>query len=183
MSDIWFTSDTHFGHANIIEYCNRPFENVEAMDEGLIQNWNARVKPGHTVYHIGDFALRSREVDVENYIRRLNGQIHLILGNHDRKSVLKARGFADRTHYKEIRVGDQKIVLLHYAMKTWNKSHHGSWQLHGHSHGSLGRDFKMKQLDVGVDCWNYTPLSYDEVAQELEKHTFVPVDHHRERRR
>lgn len=178
---IWFVSDTHFGHAKILEYCSRPFKDVAEMDAAMTERWNARVAPGDTVYHLGDFALVKDLSLIRTYARALNGQIHLIVGNHDQKREKGLLGFADVKHYKEITIGEQKIVLLHYAMKVWNKSHFGSWQLHGHSHGSLPRDYTMKQLDVGVDCWNYAPISFEEVEVEMKKHTFVPVDHHRGR--
>jgi calcineurin-like phosphoesterase family protein len=174
----WFTSDTHFGHARIIDYCKRPFKDVEEMDAELIRRWNAVVKPGDTVYHLGDFALAKVAKKVPGYLERLNGQIHLIYGNHDAKQLKSLEGFADVKAYKEIKVGEQNIILCHYAFRVWNKSHYGSWNLHGHSHGSLKRDFKMKQLDVGVDCWNYAPISFEEVAREMEKSTFGPVDYH-----
>jgi calcineurin-like phosphoesterase family protein len=183
MSDIYFSSDHHLGHANIIGYTGRPFKTIKEMDDALIENWNQKVKLGDTVYHIGDFALVRTPQEVMNYVRRLNGQIHLIYGNHDRFVKQKRPdnyGFAEITPYKEIRVGEQKIVLCHYAFKTWRGSHRGTWNLHGHSHGSLPRDFTQKQFDVGVDCWNYFPISYEEVAKEMEKHKFVPVDHHGE---
>ena len=181
MPDIFFTGDTHFGHAKVIEYCKRPFQDVHEMDAELIERWNKRVKPGDLVYHLGDFALVRNPAEIKTYVRQLRGQIHLILGNHDQKRLKGLVGFADVTPYKEITVGEQKIILLHYAMKVWNKSHFGSWQLHGHSHGSLPRDFERKQLDVGVDVWNYAPISFEEVAKEMEAHTFVPVDHHKGR--
>lgn len=175
---IWFTSDTHFGHTKILGFCNRPFATVEEMDNALIKNWNDRVGHGDIVYHLGDFALVKDLSLIEKYVRRLNGQIHLIMGNHDQKRAKGLIGFADVKPYKEITVGEQKIVLLHYAMKVWNKSHYGAWQLHGHSHGSLPRDYTMKQLDVGVDVWNYAPISFEEVREEMKKHKFTQVDHH-----
>lgn len=178
---IWFTGDTHFGHGRIIEYCSRPFKDFAEMDAVMVERWNAAVKRGDTVYHLGDFALVKDLSLIQKYVKALNGQIHLIMGNHDQKREKGLVGFADIKHYKEITVGEQKIVLLHYAMKTWNKSHYGSFQLHGHSHGSLPRDFTMKQLDVGVDCWNYAPISFEQVSEEMKKHKFVPVDHHEER--
>jgi calcineurin-like phosphoesterase family protein len=181
VANIYFVSDTHFGHMKILEYCSRPFQDVAEMDASMIERWNSKVKPGDTVYHLGDFAL-VKDLDlIPKYARALNGQIHLIMGNHDQKREKGLKGFAEVKHYKEITIGEQKIVLLHYAMKVWNKSHFGSWQLHGHSHGSLPRDYTMKQLDVGVDCWNYAPISFEEVEAEMKKHTFVPVDHHRGR--
>lgn len=179
--NIWFTSDTHFGHAKIIQYCNRPFASVEEMDEKLIENWNARVGKGDTVYHLGDFSLAKDHRKIPEYLRSLNGQIHLIYGNHDAKRLQFLKGFADLKPYKEIKVGEQKIILCHYAFRVWNKIHYGSWNLYGHSHGSLKRDFTIKQFDVGVDVWNYAPLSFEEVAEEMKKSTFAPVDHHQER--
>jgi calcineurin-like phosphoesterase family protein len=177
----WFTSDTHFGHAKIIEFCNRPFASMEEMDEEMIRRWNAVVAKGDTVYHLGDFSLAKDHKAIPRYLERLNGQVHLIYGNHDAKRLQFLKGFTDVKSYKEIKVGEQKIILCHYAFKVWNKSHYGSWNLHGHSHGSLPRDYQRKQLDVGVDCWAYAPISYEEVAKEMEKHVFTPVDHHRDR--
>lgn len=177
----WFTGDTHFGHRKIVEYCKRPFKGWEEMDAALIERWNARVKPGDLVYHLGDFAMVKNSLEIVKYVKALNGQIILIKGNHDHGRVKDGFGFATTCDYREAMVGEQKLILFHYAMKTWNKAHYGSWQLHGHSHGSLPRDFTMRQLDVGVDCWNYAPISFEEVAEEMKKHKFTQVDHHKER--
>lgn len=177
----FFTSDTHFGHIKIVEYCKRPFRDWVEMDEVMIERWNARVRPSDHVYHLGDFSLCTDYELIKAYVRKLNGNKHLILGNHDAKREKGLVGFAEVKPYKEIKVNDQHIVLFHYAMKTWNRAHYGSWQLHGHSHGTLPRDFTMRQLDVGVDVWNFTPISFDEIQEEMKKHTFVPVDHHRPR--
>jgi calcineurin-like phosphoesterase family protein len=175
---VWFISDTHFGHANILRYCKRPFGSIEEMNEAFVKNWNDRVSNGDLVYHLGDFAFFKTKEEVDSVAKRLKGQKHLVRGNHDRNHTQKCGFFADVKDYKEIEVQGQKIVLMHYAMKVWNRSHHGSWQLHGHSHGTLPRDLKSKQLDMGVDCWNYVPVSFEEVSKEMEKHTFVPVDRH-----
>jgi len=176
----FFTSDTHFGHARIIEYCKRPFASVEEMNEKMIASWNERVKPGDTVYHTGDFSLGPPDY-VLGIKRRLRGNVHLIQGNHDRflKKALDYK-FAWTGHYKEIKVDDQKIVMMHYALLTWNKMHRGSWMLHGHSHGSLPRDPHMRRIDVGVDCWGYKPVAYEELVMEMNKVDFKPVDHHEE---
>lgn len=174
----WFTADTHLNHAKIIGYCRRPFTCVEEMDEAMIKNWNDRVGKGDTVYHLGDFAFAKSEGDVKRYLGRLHGQVHLILGNHDRKRIKFLSGFASVKDYDEINIEGQKIVLMHYAMTVWNGSHHGSWSLYGHSHGTLPRNFNRKQFDVGVDCWEFCPLSFEKVKEEMDKHSFVPVDHH-----
>src|SRR5687767_6005129 len=79
----FFTSDTHWGHKNIIKFCSRPYASVEEMDEAMITNWNDRVRPGDTVYHLGDFTFYRREDQQRRIIDSLNGNIKLILGNHD----------------------------------------------------------------------------------------------------
>ena len=179
MSNYWFISDTHFYHTNVIKFCNRPFKTMEEMNETMIRNWNERVKPGDLVYHVGDFALMLRtDEQLDNLVRRLNGQIHLVRGNHDHKRTRKCKKFASVQDYLEIKIGEQRIVLCHYAFRVWNKSHYSSWNLHGHSHGSLPRNYDQKQLDVGVDCWDYRPISFDEVTKEMKKHKSVSVDHH-----
>ena len=80
---IYFTIDMHLGHENIIRLCNRPFSNVEEMDQALIDNWNRRVQPQDTIYILGDLMFRNKKPP-EEYLRQLNGKKHLIIGNHDR---------------------------------------------------------------------------------------------------
>ncbi len=130
---IFFTSDTHFGHANIIKYCNRPFESVNQMDEVLINNWNSVVRPDDEVYHLGDFSF----ADPKKYVYRLNGKIHLIKGNHDyrrKDRLFLEAGIVWVKDLFELKKVDPNIVLCHYAMRVWPKSHYGAWQLYGHSH-------------------------------------------------
>lgn len=169
----WFTSDQHFFHENIIEYCDRPFDSLEEMHETIIDQWNVAVKPGDEVYVLGDFAItwnRKDTTPVEAILKRLNGQKQLIKGNHDRRAVLDAKGWSWVGDCKEIKEQGQRIVLLHYAMRSWSQSHRGSWQLYGHSHGMLPP--VGKQLDVGVDCNDFTPISFDQIKDRLgEKET------------
>jgi calcineurin-like phosphoesterase family protein len=174
----WFTSDTHFGHSNIIKYCNRPFANVDAMDDHMISNWNKLVKPGDIVYHLGDFAFRN----VERYINCLPGNIHLIFGNHDHMARKKRDLFDWTGDFKEIKVNGQKIVLCHYALRVWNKSHHGAWHLYGHSHGTLPDLGNQLAFDCGVDCWNYRPINFEEVKEQMQKYNWEGVDHHKPNR-
>lgn len=159
----FFTSDTHYGHNNIIKYCNRPFKNVTEMDEALIANYNAKVGPNDEVWHLGDFSF---DRNPAKYFNRLNGRKFLVKGNHDGKETLSLPwdGVYD---YKEIKVQKQNIILIHYGMRVWNKSHRGSWHLFGHSHGSLpphGLSF-----DAGVDPNGYSPLSFEEVKAKMLK--------------
>ena len=178
MHNIWFTSDTHFRHKPILQYMTRPWPTIEEHDEGLISLWNQYIKPGDVVYHLGDFSFSKTQEDVEYLLGRLHGCKHLILGNHDWDCTRKASGWQQVTPYKEIKVGTQKVCLFHYRMVVWNKMHHGSWALHGHSHGSLPKNYNARTFDVGVDCWNFTPIHYDVVAKEMTLYGFKHVDYH-----
>lgn len=177
---VYFTSDTHYGHHRVIEYSKRPFTSIEAMNEAMVDRWNAVVKPGDLVYHLGDFALCNVEQAVA-IARRLRGQKYLIFGNHDkrlRKDLTFIGAWIWAKDLTQIQVGDQKITLCHYAMRTWASSHHGAWQLYGHSHGSLPENPRAKSTDVGVDCWSYAPVSYEALSEVMSKRTYEPVDHH-----
>lgn len=165
-SKVFFISDSHFGHKNIIKYSGRPFETVKEMDEALISNWNARVQPEDTIYHIGDFAFGDGSKDPGKYFNRLNGKKHLVLGNHDNKKAINL-DWESVGSMSEISVGKQRIVLCHYAMRVWHHSYRGVWQLFGHSHGSLPENNTLA-FDVGVDVWNYSPVSFEEVKRKME---------------
>jgi calcineurin-like phosphoesterase family protein len=209
----FISSDTHFGHANIIEYARRPFperpdytagleakvhkgtatqdeikswkrwlrQNVQKMDEELIRRWNAKVPQGAVVYHLGDFGFMDPDKLV-SLIKRLNGTIRLIRGNHDK--VLKHKKVREcfewvREYYESKTKDGTKIVMCHYPFMTWNGSHRGAWNLHGHCHGSL-KDTGGRRLDVGVDTHpNHEPYSFYEVQAFMRNREHQPVDHHR----
>lgn len=175
-NNLFFTADTHFSHKNIVKYSNRPFANSQEMDQRMIENWNAKVPVNGVVWFLGDFAF-SDEEPAQRILNRLNGSKHLIIGNHDKTGV-RLKGWKSISRMEEIYAENQMIVLCHYAMKVWNKSHHGTWQLYGHSHGSLPDDPNALAFDVGVDCHNYTPLSFFDVERIMQKKTFKPIDHH-----
>lgn len=172
MNRVFFSSDHHFGHA--AQATRRGFATLEEHDNFLVARWNATVDRGDTVYHLGDFAWH----DAAGYRARLNGQVHLVRGNHDRLKAGDEKLFASVSDYKKVKVGDQKIYLLHYAMRVWNASHHGSWHLYGHSHGNLPDDPHARSLDVGVDPWEFYPVSYEQVAARMALKQWKPVDHH-----
>lgn len=159
---LFLTADTHFSHAKVIKMCNRPYSSVEEMDESLIDNWNKTVSKKDIVYHCGDFAFRNTEY----YVKRLNGQIHLILGNHDKVNLASQKYFKSISQIKIVNT-KPKIVLCHYAMRRWPALHYDAWHLYGHSHGRLKEEFLS--FDVGVDCWNYKPVSYDQVCEKMQK--------------
>lgn len=175
---LFFTADTHFGHANIIKYCNRPFFDIEHMDKELINNWNTIVPEDGTVFHLGDVSFKGKRGVHYNYIDQLNGDIYIALGNHDRESQLRNPKLKKVTPYMvldveddEVDYGRQRIVMLHYPMLTWlNKNTRGSWHLFGHVHGMLeGKYPSPNMLDVGVDVQKYRPISYEEVKIQITK--------------
>lgn len=172
MSDgarVFITSDTHFGHAAIIRLAKRPFKSLQAMDEGLVNRWNAKVGPDDTVWHLGDFAYKA-EASPESYRARLNGRIHLIMGNHD-DAALRGRSdlFESVADIAEITWKDQRIALCHYPMRDWPGAFGGAWHLFGHTHGRLDSDPLGLSLDVGVDSHGFAPLGLDEVARIMAK--------------
>lgn len=160
----WFTSDTHYFHKNIIRYSNRPFKDIHHMNESLIERFNERVSNSDNVYHLGDFGFANEE-EMQRVFDRLNGRKHLILGNHDKRDTKRIRGWEYVRHYDEIRIDGQSIVLFHYAPRVWNKAHHGSIALYGHSHGSMPGN--SQSLDVGVDCWDYYPVNFEQIKRRL----------------
>lgn len=180
MGNIFFTSDHHFGHANIIRFCNRPFDTVEEMDREMIRRWNEKIQPHDTVYHLGDFALNGAEAFTQ-IAEQLNGTIHLIAGNHEASALNNRKRFAWIKDYYELKVKDadcpngvQRIVLLHYAMRTWRGAHHGTWHLYGHSHNTLADWEDALSFDVGVDCHDFYPLSYEEVKAIMQRKNWIP---------
>jgi calcineurin-like phosphoesterase family protein len=173
---IYFTSDTHFGHKNIIEYCNRPFEDVHAMNTVLTENWNSIIKPEDTIYHLGDFAFKSKN-GCKEILKHLNGNIVLIKGNHDNSDTLKAfRSFNFPIYdYLELdvsdeEIGNQTICLFHYPILFWRGKAMGTWHLFGHMHGSYHDSrLHIAQIDVGVDAWDFKPVSFDQIKTIITK--------------
>ena len=161
---VFFTSDTHFGHLPITASCRRPYGSAEEMDEALIARWNGIVSARDTVYHLGDFCHRGSQ-NASDYLDRLNGDIPLIVGNHDAQTLQRhAARFASVSLIGEIDIGGRALVLCHYPMREWNGCYHGAWHLFGHVHGRLNHVSQGLCLDVGVDCNAYRPLSFEDVA-------------------
>lgn len=168
-----FTSDSHFGHANIINLCKRPFVSVQEMDEELIERWNDIVKPEDTVYHLGDFAFRGTPERACEIANLLNGKVLFIEGNHD-EELNKAWGFQEFPTrwqrlplYYEAKVEGQKIVMCHYAMRTWHHDLRGVWHLYGHSHGGLAP--LGKSVDIGADVWGFQPVSFEKLKAWMDR--------------
>lgn len=177
---IFFTSDTHFGHKAILNLCGRPFDTVDDMDAGLIEAWNATVSRGDTVYHLGDFCFRSSE-GPDHYRHQLNGEIHLLVGNHDQETVpAHSDLFASVSLIKEIRVERQKIVLCHYPMREWPGAFSGAWHLFGHVHGGYVDAPWGHSMDVGVDAVGYRPIGFHEIKETMAGRTNPFVGSRRE---
>lgn len=179
MSKTLFTADPHFGHENIIKHCKRPFNDVLEMDEVMVERWNAVVSARDTIYILGDLAYRCPVPYAYSLLQRLNGVKHLIVGNHDQLALNIAKYhkgiFASVEQLKEIKVGDQKIVLCHYAMRSWRHDIRGSWQLYGHTHNLLPSF--GKSIDVGVDAWDFFPVSFEKIKDVMDK---LPIGPHPE---
>lgn len=144
MNNTWFVSDLHFQHRRIVEYTNRGQETTqEDHDRWLTKIWNAQVKPGDLVYHLGDLSFSKDVQETAFWLQQLNGQIHLIKGNHDHSDTffklkeMLPNKIVSISHYKEIRVKlldgtKQDVVLFHFPIGSWHKQSRGSWHLHGH---------------------------------------------------
>lgn len=169
---IFFTSDEHYWDPNIIRNARRPFGTVPEMNEELVQRNNSVVKKGDIVYHLGDGFIRCTVEEALKIYRRLNGQHFWIEGNHKDVDKKLASHFGwYKTMYCLNMKDHPRIVLCHYAMRTWSASHKGSWQLYGHSHGKLPEDPRLLSFDVGVDVWNFTPVSLGQVVEKMTKKT------------
>ena len=166
--NIYFTSDQHYGHAMILDYCKRPFADLEEMNETLIERHNATVSKKDKVFHLGDFAFKGCGGD---YLQRLNGHHVLILGNHDKAKQQVGMGWQEVVQVKQVKVEGQLIWLSHYAHLVWPQSHYGTWHLFGHTHGSVkgvGRS-----MDVGVDGNDFTPWSFQQIKELMEQKPVV----------
>ena len=179
MGKIFYISDWHYGHANCIHFDNRPFKNVEEMNEALISNWNSVVSPGDTVYVLGDM-FWSKTTEAIDVLDKLHGQKVLVQGNHDRVHDAQLRSkFVKIDEYMEIKDGDRNIVLCHYPIPCFKNHFYGWYHLYGHVHTSFEANmmehqkYLMKELynrpcemyNVGamMPYMNYTPRTLDEI--------------------
>ena len=158
----FFTADEHYGHAKVIQYCSRPFRDVSEMNHKIISNHNSVVTPQDITVHAGDFCWH-KKTNVEKIISELNGSHIFIKGSHD-------SWMPSSTKYMWRKMIDKHfVVVCHYAMRTWERAHHGSWQLYGHSHNMLPPiGF---QWDIGVDGHNFYPYSFDEIVEIMSRRT------------
>jgi calcineurin-like phosphoesterase family protein len=157
----FFTSDTHFGHAGARALYRRPFASVAEMDAAMLARWNASVGPEDEVWHLGDFALGLDATRMAALLAGLNGRKHLVSGNNDGAATAGLAGWASVQAYREIELDGVGLVLCHYPFRTWRNMHRGWLNLHGHSHGRLAP--MPRQADVGVDVWEFRPVTLAEI--------------------
>lgn len=172
---LYFTSDSHFGHNNILGHSNRPFKDIKDHDEALIRNWNEVVPEDGIVIHQGDFAFKANSSRLKWILESLNGKIYLVEGNHEKDIMKKAWArsyFEDIQQRYDIEVEDngRKVLIVadHYPMYSWNKSFHGSFHTYGHVHGNTVLP-RRNSYEVGVDTNNYYPISYDELMEKIKE--------------
>lgn len=172
---IYFTSDMHFNHRNILRLCNRPFENINEMNQNLINNWNRTVNKNDEVYILGDFGFFEDNDEVNLILSQLNGKKYLIQGNHDRfiRDKNKNYHFEWIKDYYRLKWNKQIFILSHYPMYEWDGFFRGSIMLHGHIHTN-NKDKKQltdklgKIYDVGVDANDYKPISAEEILNKFK---------------
>jgi calcineurin-like phosphoesterase family protein len=189
--NVFFTSDFHLFHNNVLKFDNRPFTDVNEMHVVLEGGWNEVVKPNDIVIYLGDlsFARREDKPSVEAMLNRLNGTIHFVMGNHDKfEDIKKMTRFQSVQDYLEVRVKhvldynevETLFCCMHYPIYSWNKSHHGSYHVHGHCHGNLhhGEDanyyWNRRAIDAGCMFHDYKPISHTQVIEKLS-HVVLPT--------
>lgn len=180
---IYLTSDLHLGHSNVIKHCNRPFNSIEEMNEGIIRNINYMIRPNDELYILGDLYLGEKQtVNTFEYAKKINSNhIHLVKGNHDMRlsELIKINDdykiFESISPYKELKYEKRYFVLCHYPFMdgSWNKAMHGSFDLHGHIHSNNKYNLQQKEkgifrYDVGVDANDYYPVLIDDIFKFFE---------------
>lgn len=196
--NIHFTSDYHLGHQNVIKFDGRPFTGLQEMHKTLIDKWNSVVNEDDIVFYLGDLSYKDRGKTSKWFLDNVKGKIYFIMGNHDKYRDISRLNrfekiFGDDTGLggatisvkdEDANRGYQSIVMCHYPILSWNKSHYGAWHIHGHCHQSITKNpemewyYKRKVIDAGANGWDYRPISYQEVKDIMSKKVIAPVDHH-----
>jgi calcineurin-like phosphoesterase family protein len=169
-NNVWFTSDLHLWHNDIIQMCNRPYNDVDEMWLDVKTKWNHQVQDDDTVFILGDFIWKKSKQVCQRTLSQLNGKKILVLGNHDREKSLYKEGFEYIDKIIDIQVISDKtynLVLCHYPMISWNGMHRGSIQLFGHCHGNLPIDVMYdKQIDIGWDI-KHDLFSFNDIKNKF----------------
>ncbi|WP_371805088.1 metallophosphoesterase family protein [Candidatus Lokiarchaeum ossiferum] len=174
MQNIYFTSDWHLFHSNIIKYSERPFSNVQDMNNSILKMFFSTVNKGDVVYFLGDFsfASKSKHVEILAILKQLTELVdfHFIIGNHDKHMVSYYKKYCTSVStLKEIRILDKTITLCHYPMHSFIHSHHNSWQLYGHHHSNTNTEIKGKRFNVSVDANHFQMISFSQLESLMEQ--------------
>lgn len=182
---IYFTSDLHLGHKNVLKLCNRPFGSIEEMDACLIENWNSRVTNNDTVYILGDLMFRN-SVPPEEYLLKLKGKKHLIRGNHDRDWMKKVdidKYFVSNENLSFISDGKHRITICHYPMMSWPHMSTNGYMVFGHIHHNTDAVYwpiieqSELMLNAGVDINGFKPVTFDEMVENNVNHKIKTASH------
>ena len=167
----YFISDLHFGHNNIIKYCNRPFHDTDEMDKQIVAKWNNKITNEDTVYILGDLALSKEKVSI---VGQLNGKKHLIIGNHDYHNLSQIREincFESVSYMKVIKLDDKTITLCHFPTYSFI----GDYLIYGHVHNNekdeswLAVRIKPNMLNAGIEINDYVPVTFEELKRNNNK--------------
>lgn len=183
--DIFFISDFHLFHKNVIRFDNRPFldefgqPDLPAMHKTIIDNWNATVDKNDIVFYLGDLCFGRWEW-AQQIVDKLNGKIHFVMGNHDRvEDIKKINRFLSINDYVDLNIFNSKtredfhFTIMHFPIYSWNRMGHGSIHVHGHCHGNLHHGESAsyyenrKVIDVGCNLIDYTPISYKAILKQF----------------
>ena len=176
----FFTADLHFGHSEIIDFCERPFKDIDEMSRTLISNWNSRVTNDDHVYIVGDLFYGGRDAagqdEAISIVKKLNGILHLVAGNHDIPYLKSAEYhylFADVDHIRYLKHDGEHIFLCHYPLAEWSGYYRGSWHIYGHIHNQKNTAYLHmrnleKALNAGVDICNFMPVTFEELKKYNE---------------
>ena len=170
---IWFISDLHFNHRSIIWRGNRPFKNVEEMDEQLIKNWNRVVKKNDEIWYLGDFGWQLSPTRLKEIMEQLNGHKHLILGNHDKEKMMKHSNLWESVdYYKKLSIDGYMVILFHFPIADFEGMYNQSVHLFGHIHGNNSLMDKLDKnryyfYNVSADVNNLTPISWNDIKLKL----------------
>ncbi|GJD46027.1 hypothetical protein AFCDBAGC_3907 [Methylobacterium cerastii] len=176
MPRTFFTSDSHVGHRSILSPRfdrPRPFASIEAHDEALVAAWNAIVRPDDIVWHLGDFAHKCSFDHAASIFSRLRGKKYLVRGNHDAGLGERLPWDGPVVDVTRVQVQDpgmadpRQVWISHYSHRVWPGMHRGHLHLYGHSHGSLPGT--RTSLDVGVDCWDWRPVTLGEILERMSE--------------
>jgi len=177
---IFFTADTHFCHSNIIGSCNRPFNDVHEMNREMIGRWNSYVTARDEVYILGDFMYKGKGMEANEILSELNGRKYLIKGNHEKyldDPAFNIKAFEWVKDYFVLKYEGMEIILFHYPIMQWYKSHYGSIHLYGHVHNSaekypeFAEKLKVlgnKAINVGVDVNDFYPVSIKQIVEQVK---------------